>query len=167
MLAYLLAYIPLEYTYRLGKFAVSIIYPLAILGFLPAIIWYRDSYYKFKSRTFKIVCLILILVHIILHISKMDLGAKPMGKYQIISTDNIDRLNSLSIIKCQESDLSQKYQKIVGLDLAKKYPHLKINVLSSDGAIANASETDFMVRGQNLVGEDRNVCLFEIDMRTP
>ncbi len=39
---HLLAYIPLESTYRLGKFASSIIYPLAIFSILPTVFWIRD-----------------------------------------------------------------------------------------------------------------------------
>ncbi|MCC0176712.1 hypothetical protein I4641_06935 [Waterburya agarophytonicola K14] len=166
---YLFAYIPLDFTYRLGKFVVSLIYPLAILGLLPTILWYRDSYYHAKSRTFKLIGSGLITLHLVLHLSQMSLSVKPMGKYQLISTKNVNKIDSLTIIKCQKSDPSQKYQKIVGLDLAKQYPDLKINILTEDSAIANYPATDLILRGRDIEIEDDDnddniVCAFEIDI---
>ena len=96
-LIYLWAYIPLEYTYRLGKLAVSIIYPLAILGILPTVLWFRDRYYRPKSGIFKVACTSLVVLHIVLHIDKtLYLRALPVGKYEVVSDTNVDTVNSLN-----------------------------------------------------------------------
>lgn len=163
-LIYLFAYISLDFTYRLGKFAISIIYPLAILGLLPTIIWYRDRYYRYKSSIVKLIYSGLITLHIILHIDKAIMSSKPMGRYQILSNQNIQQINSLTIIKCQKSQESQKYQKIVGLDLAKKYPNLKINVLRTNESIISHPLTDIVLKGKDIIREDKNGCLFDIEL---
>ncbi len=115
-LVYLLAHIPLEYTYRLGKFAVSILYPLATVATLPTVLWFRDRFYHQKSRIFQLTCSVLLILHIILHIDKtLYLQAQPIGKYQLVSASHFEDINSLTIVKCQNASSSQKYQKILGL----------------------------------------------------
>lgn len=162
---YLLAYIPLEYTYRLGKFAVSIIYPLAILGILPTLFWFRDRYYRKKSRIVKLIYSIVLVLHIVLHIDKtLYLRAQPIGKYKIVSTDNIDTINNLTIVRCTESSISQKYQKIVGLDLAKQYPDLAINVITDKNLTHNLSQSEAILKGMDVIGKRKNLCIFKINL---
>lgn len=162
---YLFAYIPLEYTYRLGKFAVSILYPLATVATLPTILWFRDRVYRHKSRIFKLSCSVLLVVHIILHVDKtLYLKAQPAGKYQFISTANIEDIESLTIVRCINASVSQKYQKILGLDLAKKYPNIAINVITNKSLMNNFPASDAILKGQDVVGEDKNLCLFKIEL---
>ena len=162
---YLLAYIPLEYTYRLGKFAISILYPLAIFGTLPTLLWFRDKFYRYKSRIFKLCCTLLVVVHIILHVDKtLYLGALPTGKYQLLSTNNIDNIDSLTIIKCSNVSVSQQYQKLLGLELAKKYPNLKINVITDENLLNNFPTSDVITKGKDVPGKDKNLCIFNIEL---
>ena len=161
---YLWAYIPLEFTYRLGKLAISIIHPLAVLGLLPIVLWYRDRYYQNKSAVFKSVCLGLIVLHITLHVDKALTNAQATGKYQIISADKLKKIESLTIVKCKTASVSQRYQKIVGLDLAKQYSNLKINVLSDVEFDRSIPPTDEVLFGRDAVGEEDNLCIFNIDI---
>ncbi len=162
---YLLAYIPLEYTYRLGKFAISILYPLAIAGTLPTVLWFRDKFYLYKPRIFKLCCTFLLVIHIILHIDKtLYLGALPTGKYQILSTNNIDNIDSLTIIKCSNVSVSQQYQKLLGLELAKKYPALAINVITDENLVNNVPTSDVIIKGKDVAGKDKNLCIFNLEL---
>lgn len=162
-LLYLFAYIPLEYTYRLGKFAVSILYPLATVATLPTIFWLRDRIYRKKTIIFKLCCSTLLVLHIILHIDKtLYLGAQPIGKYTIISTENLENIDSLAIIKCSNVSTSQKYQKVLGLELAKKYPKLAINVITDQGLINNFSPVDVILRGEEVMGENKTLCIYNV-----
>lgn len=162
---YLLAYIPLEYTYRLGKFAISILYPLAIAGTLPTVLWFRDKFYLYKPRIFKLGCTFLVVIHIILHIDKtLYLGALPTGKYQILSTNNIDNIDSLTIIKCSNVSVSQQYQKLLGLELAKKYPALAINVITDKNLVNNFPASDVIIKGKDVAGKDKNLCIFNLKL---
>ena len=164
-LIYLWAYIPLEYTYRLGKLAVSIIYPLAILGILPTVLWFRDRYYHRKSGIFKIACTSLLVLHIVLHIDKtLYLRALPVGKYEIVSQESIDTLDTLTILNCEQYSVSRKYQKIVGLDLAKQYPNLAINVITSPNLRDEFPQSEAVVTGIDAVSQDKNLCLFKIKL---
>ena len=171
-LIYLWAYIPLEYTYRLGKLAVSIIYPLAILGILPTVLWFRDRlccasqcYYRSKSSIFKIACTSLLVLHIVLHIDKtLYLRALPVGKYEIVSDESIDRIDTLTILNCEPYSESRKYQKIVGFDLAKQYPDLDINVITSPHLRDKFPQTEAIVTGIDAISQDKNLCLFEIEL---
>ncbi len=161
-LVYLLAYIPLEYTYRLGKFAVSILYPLATVATLPTVLWFRDRFYQRKSLIFQLICSLLLGLHLILHIDKtLYLQAQPIGKYQLISANNIEDLSSLTIIRCQNSSVSQRYEKILGLDLAKQYPNLAINVIT-EYPTANLPPAEATIRGIDLREKDHNLCIFKV-----
>ena len=135
-----------------------------MFGFLPTILWWRDRYYRGKSDLFKFVCSLLITLHIILHIEKALANAQPTGKYQIISTDNIENIKRLTIVRCQQTSVSQKYEKIVGLDLAKQYPQLKINVITEGDITNNYPQTDLILKGTDLKGKEKNLCIFEIDI---
>ncbi len=162
---YLLAYIPLEYTYRLGKFAVSILYPLATVATLPTVLWFRDKFYSHKSRIFQLCCSALLVLHIILHIDKtLYLGALPTGKYQILSTNNVKNIDSLTIIKCLNVSVSQQYQKLLGLELAKKYPDLAINVITDENLMQKFPASDVILRGKDVVGKDKNLCIFNVEL---
>lgn len=163
-LLYLLAYIPLEYTYRLGKLAISIIYPLTIFSILPTILWFRDRYYRQKSRTFQVICLTIVAVHIILHIEKtMSPKALPLGTYNIISNKSTTVAN-LTIIGCEKNSLSQKYERLVGLDLAKKYPDLKIDVVAHSEANSKLLFPNSLAKGIDINHNQENLCLFEINL---
>ncbi len=162
-LLYLFAYIPLEYTYRLGKFAVSILYPLATVATLPTVFWLRDRMYRNKTIIFKLCCSVLLFLHIILHIDKtLYLGAQAIGKYTIISTKNLKNIDSLAIITCSNISTSQQYQKVLGLDLAKKYPELAINVITDQGLINNFAPADVILRGKEVMGESKTLCIYNI-----
>lgn len=162
---YLLAHIPLEYTYRLGKFAVSILYPLATIAILPTVLWLRDRFNYHKSHNLKLVSLVLLVLHIILHIDKtLYLGAQPIGRYQLNSGKNISKIDSLTVVGCIGSTSSQKYEKLLGLDLAKDYPNLDINVITNPNLMNNFSLTDASVRGVNIAGEKHNLCIFELEL---
>ena len=161
-ICYLLAYIPLEYTYRLGKLAISLIYPLAILGMLPAVFWFRDRYYRHKPRAVKIICLTLVVLHIFLHIDKaMSLKALPTGKY-ITSVNKIKTIEELTIVGCENTSISQRYERLVGLDIGKKYPNLKINVIGDSEFNAQSSTTEVITTGKDVSHQDESLCLFEI-----
>ncbi|MEM8722007.1 MAG: hypothetical protein AAGE84_22390 [Cyanobacteria bacterium P01_G01_bin.39] len=163
-LLYFLAYIPLEFTYRLGKFAVSILFPLATVATLPTILWFRDRVYLHKSRLFQLGCFALLIVHIILHIDKtLYLKAQPAGKYNLMTTSQIESIESLTIIGCLNTSVSQKYQKILGLDLAQNHPHLAINVITNKSLMNDFIASDVVLKGKDTVGEDKNLCIFEID----
>ena len=160
---YLLAYIPLEYTYRLGKFAVSILYPLATVATLPTVLWIRDRFNYQKSGKLKLISSILLVLHIVLHIDKtLYLGAQPIGKYQITSASNLSEINSLTIMRCVDASISQKYQKILGLDLAKQYSDTAINVVTDPNLMNNYPPTEAIVKGVNAPGEKYNLCVFDI-----
>ena len=161
-LLYLLAYIPLEYTYRLGKLAISIIYPLTIFSILPTILWFRDRYYRQKSRTFKLICLALISLHIILHIEKiMFPRALPLGRYTI-SPDKIKTVENITIVGCEKTSLSQKYERLVGLDLGKKYPSINIDVIPNSESDSRLLFPEFIVKGIDINHNEENLCLFDI-----
>ena len=164
-LIYLWAYIPLEYTYRLGKLAVSIIYPLAILGILPAVLWFRERYYRPKSGIFKVACTSLVVLHIVLHIDKtLYLRALPVGKYELLSTGRTNTVNSITILNCEQYSVSRKYQKIVGLDLAKQYRDLAVNVITSPNLRDKFPQSEAVVTGIDAVSQGKNLCLFEIEL---
>ncbi|MEM7590990.1 MAG: hypothetical protein AAF383_05640 [Cyanobacteria bacterium P01_A01_bin.83] len=164
-LLYFLAYIPLEFTYRLGKFAVSILFPLATVATLPTILWFRDRFYRHKSRLFQLGCFALLIVHIILHIDKtLYLGAQPAGKYDLVSTSQIENIESLTIIGCLNTSVSQKYQKILGLDLAQHYPHLAINVITNKSLMDDFPASEAVLKGKDTVGKNKNLCIFEINL---
>ncbi|MEO0849214.1 MAG: hypothetical protein AAFY50_22715 [Cyanobacteria bacterium J06648_1] len=160
-LLYLLAYIPLEYTYRLGKLAISIIYPLAILGILPTIFWMRDRFYHQKSRLAKLICLALVGLHIVLHVDKsMSPRALPLGKYTITSVSQNKNISDLTLVGCRQTSISQRYERLVGLDVAKKYPSKKINVVAK--LDEQSAATDLIFSGIDVSHQDENLCLFEL-----
>ncbi|MEO1671641.1 MAG: hypothetical protein AAFR77_12800 [Cyanobacteria bacterium J06631_2] len=160
-LLYLLAYIPLEYTYRLGKLAISIIYPLAILSILPTVFWFRDRFYSQKSLIVKSICLALVGLHIVLHIDKaMSARALPLGKYTVIDSSKIKSVQDVTLVGCQQISNSQKYERLVGLDLAKKYPNLKINVLPK--LKEQVPPSTLIFEGIDIKHQDENLCLFEL-----
>ena len=160
---YLLAYIPLEYTYRLGKFAVSILYPLATVATLPTVLWICDRFNYQKSGKLKLVGSTLLVLHIILHIDKtLYLGAQPIGKYQITSASNLVKIDSLTIVRCIDASISQKYQKILGLDLAKQYPDIEINVVTDPNLMNDFPPTEVIIKGVNALGEKHNLCIFDL-----
>ena len=162
---YLLAHIPLEYTYRLGKFAVSILYPLATVAILPTVLWFRDRFNYHKSRNLKLVGLVLLVLHIILHIDKtLYLGAQPIGKYQLLSSKNVSKIDSLTVVGCMGSTSSQKYEKLLGLDLAKDYSNFAINVITNPYLMNNFPPSDVSIRGVNIAGEKNNLCVFELEL---
>ena len=162
---YLLAHIPLEYTYRLGKFAVSILYPLATVAILPTVLWFRDRFSYHKSRNLKLIGLVLLVLHIILHIDKtLYLGAQPIGKYQLISSQNISKIDSLTVVGCIGSTSSQKYEKLLGLNLAKDYSNFAINIITNPNLMNNFPPADASIRGINIVGEKNNLCIFELEL---
>lgn len=161
---YLLAHIPLEYTYRLGKFAVSILYPLATVAILPTVIWFRDRVYR-KPYIFKLLCGVVLVLHIILHVDKtLYLGAQPVGKYQIAEDNNLATLDRLTIIKCRNASSSQKYEKILALDLAKQYPNLSIEAITDPNLANTFSSSAPVIKGMDLLAEDRNICIFQIEL---
>ena len=161
---YLLAYIPLEYTYRLGKLAISLIYPLAMLGILPAIIWFRDRYYLRKPRVIKIIYLTLIVIHVWLHIDKtMSPRALPLGKYNL-SVPEVITDKKLTIVGCSNTSTSQKYERLFGLDLGKKYPELQIDVVSESEFNSQSQLFKSVNKGIDIKHRDENLCLFEINL---
>lgn len=163
-LLYLFAYIPLDYTYRLGKFAISILYPLAIVATLPTTFWLRDRLYANKSRRIKLLYSALIVLHIILHIDKtLYLGAQPIGKYEILATDNIKAIDSATIIRCLNVSSSQQYEKILGLELAKKYPKIAFDVITDQGLMDNLFTSDITLKGKEVMGEKKNLCIYSIE----
>ncbi|MEL6930197.1 MAG: hypothetical protein AAFO95_16390, partial [Cyanobacteria bacterium J06600_6] len=162
---YLLAYIPLEYTYRLGKLAISLIYPLAMLGILPAILWFRDRYYRYYSHTFKVICLTLVTLHVFLHIEKiMSPRSLPLGTYSIIPNQNIRTIKELTIVGCKNTSFSQKYERLLALDLGKKHPELNINVVSNSDFNSQSHLSATINQGIDIKHNDENLCLFEIKL---
>ena len=162
-LLYLFAYIPLEYTYRLGKFAISILYPLATVATLPTVLWLRDKFYSRKNLIFKICCSVFIVLHIILHIDKtLYLGAQPTGKYTIVYSKNSKNIDSLTIIKCSNVSTSQQYEKLLGLELAKKHPDITIDAITDNSLINNNFTSDLILRGQDITGDSKNLCIYQV-----
>ena len=87
--AYLLAFIPLEYTYRLMKIAISLIYPLTIFGLLPFILWSKNQLQR-KSFWIRNTVLILAIAHTIFHIYKVfDINYYPSGKFVLSNPSNL------------------------------------------------------------------------------
>ena len=171
-ISYLLAYIPLEYTYRLGKIAISVIWPLSIFALLPFARWFGNEVLLNKSKIFKFIFSIFIFIHIILHIDKtLDIQARPSGKYILNSNSDINQVQNITLVRCLNLHESNQYEIMAGLRLAKQYPNININAIAQEikipvnevSAKDSISENNKVIRGFTVTDNKKNLCSFEIN----
>jgi hypothetical protein len=161
---YLLAYIPLESTYRLMKIAISLIYPLAIFGLLPLILWCKNWLPK-KSSWIQNGVLLLAIAHTIFHIYKVfDLHPFPSGSFTLLNKARLENVQSIVIVGCKDVHESQFYERLVGLQIARHYPNLLVNVLHSPENLSDSPTGDIFIYGQTISEETAktNACHFSI-----
>jgi hypothetical protein len=161
---YLLAHIPLESTYRLMKIVISIIYPLAIFGLLPLIQLGR-SQLAIKPVWMYRVTMALVALHVVLHIHKtFDLRAFPTGDFAVSNASQLPRIQRLAIVGCKGVHKSQFYERLVGLQLARRYPHLTVTVFRSSDYLDASVKTDLIVYGTAIPNKSTksNTCHFSL-----
>ncbi|WP_157072229.1 hypothetical protein [Picosynechococcus sp. PCC 73109] len=163
---YLLAYIPLESTYRLGKIAISLIYPLGIFALLPVVVWLKD-YFRQQANWQRQAVLGLAIAHVVFHIYKItDATTFPSGQVTMPSPaqqKELSQLNSITIIGCERVHQSQFYERLVGLQVAKQNPHLQVNVVNEPANLTPDIMGDRLVFGQIIPGPTPryNACKFD------
>ncbi|MBK1986405.1 hypothetical protein A0J48_002370 [Sphaerospermopsis aphanizomenoides BCCUSP55] len=161
---YLLAFIPLEHTYRLMKIAISLIYPLAIFGLLPLILWWRNRLTK-KSAWIKNGVLFLATVHTIFHIGKVfDLNTFPTGSFTLSNKAQLENVKSIVIVGCKDVNESQFYERLVGLQIARQYPNIVVNVFQSADKLNDSPTGDIFIYGKTIPDATSkiNACHFSI-----
>lgn len=161
---YLLAYIPLEYTYRLGKIAISLIYPISIFGLL-SFSHLINSKLANKTQRIKAVALCCLAVHAGFHVFKtLDLSTYPAG---IVSSSGINKYQNqqeLTVVGCKDTHISQKYERLVGFQLAGRYPHLSIDVVEQPKNLKTSPRGDRLIFGEVIQDNTKAnpVCHFSL-----
>lgn len=161
---YLLAHIPLESTYRLMKIVISIIYPLAIFGLLPLLRLGRRQL-AIKPVWMYRVAMVVVALHVVLHIHKtFDLRAFPTGDVVVSNDSQLPMIQSLAIVGCKGVHKSQFYERLVGLQLARRYPHLTVTVFRSSDYLDASIKTDLIVYGTAVPNQSTksNTCHFSL-----
>lgn len=157
-IGYLLAYIPLENTYRLMKIAISIIYPIAIFGLLPLILWCRNRLEK-KYYFIQKAVLVLAIAHAIWHVHTVfNLRPFPAGNFTLVNKTKLENTRSIAIVGCRDVHESQFYERLVGLTIARQFPNLSVLVVRSPENVADISPKDTIVYGKTR----ENSCHFDI-----
>ncbi|HEY9694500.1 MAG TPA: hypothetical protein V6D15_20040 [Oculatellaceae cyanobacterium] len=162
---YLLAYISLENTYRLMKISISIIYPLAIFGLLPVILWCKKQLDK-KPFWMQKGVLILAIAHTVFHIYKVfDLHSFPSGSLILSNKARLENIQSVVIVGCKDAHESQSYERLVGFQIARQYPNLIVNVIPSPDKISESPKGDIFIYGKTIPEETTkiNSCHFYIN----
>lgn len=162
--SYLLAFIPLNSTYRLMKIGISVIYPLAIFALLPLLLWWGHILIQ-QPRWIRRSVLILAIAHTIFHVYKVfDLKPFPTGTFAIVNPDRLESVQSVAVVACQGIHSSQFYERLVGLQLARRYPHLQVNVFRPSASLTEAIRGDLIIYGKTVPGTipRRNTCHFSI-----
>jgi hypothetical protein len=163
-IGYLLAFIPLENTYRLMKIAISLIYPLVIFSLLPFILWSKKQLAR-KSVKLRNGIFILAIAHTIFHIYKVfELNPYPAGNLTLSNPSRLENISTLVIVGCQDVHVSQFYERLVGLQIARSYPQLQVNVVSNSESLNSISTGDLVIYGKTIPDEigQRNACHFSI-----
>ena len=161
---YLLAYIPLEHTYRLMKIAISLVYPLAIFGLLPFILWSKQKL-SHKSPWLRNGILVLAIAHAVFHIHKtFDLNSTPSGNFTLNHPEKLEDLENISIVACPDVHSSQFYERLVGLNIARRYPNLEVNVVKFPELLEDIPNKNMIVYGETIIEEKTNkkTCHFSI-----
>ena len=160
---YLLAFIPLEHTYRLMKIAISLVYPLAILGLLPFILWCKNQLLK-KPSWLQTIFFVLAVAHTIFHIYKtFDLKPYPAGNFTITNANELSKAEKITIVACQDVHVSQFYERLVGLQLALRYPQLQVNVVKFTDDIENIPQPNKIIYGQTIeTTNQQKACSFSL-----
>ena len=162
--AYLLAFIPLEHTYRLMKIAISLVYPLAIFGLLPFILWSRKKLSQ-KQPWLRNSVLVLSIAHTVFHIHKtFDLNPYPTGNLTLTNPEKLESLENITIVACQDVHQSQFYERLVGLQLARRYPNLEVNVVKFPELLQEIENKNMIVYGETIIEPKSNkkTCHFSI-----
>ncbi len=162
--SYLLAHIPLESTYRLMKIAISIIYPLAIFGLLPLLLWGRKQLASKPTWIYRVVMLVAVL-HVVLHIHKtFDLRSFPSGSFTVSNASQLENIRSIAVVGCKGVHKSQFYERLVGLQLARRHPNLIVNVFRSADDLEVSLKADLVVYGKVIADQTENThtCHFSI-----
>jgi hypothetical protein len=161
---YLLAFIPLESTYRLMKIAISVIYPLAIFGLLSLILWWKERLNK-KSGLMAKGLLVLAIAHTVFHIDAVfDLHPFPSGSLTLSNPAKLENIKSVAIVGCKDVHESQFYERLVGLQIARRYPNLLVNVFHSSENVSSSPTEDIVIYGKTVREEStkKNACHFSI-----
>ncbi|MEO0948860.1 MAG: hypothetical protein AAFY11_12085 [Cyanobacteria bacterium J06641_5] len=86
---YLIAYILFEYTYRLGKVAISFLWPLGIFALPPLFGWFTNSDWFVKNWKFRQIAIAILAIHMVLHVGKsFDQKARPSGTSRLLTIQN-------------------------------------------------------------------------------
>ncbi len=150
-LGYLLAYIPLEHSYRLMKIVISLVYPIAIFGVLPFIMWSKNKL-EGKSNLVKQIFLVLAIAHVIFHIHKVfDLNPYPTGNFTITNPEKLKYVQNITLVACPEVHVSQFYERLVGLKIARLYPNLQVNVIKFPEDIEQITNPETIVYGETRI----------------
>ena len=94
----------------------------------------------------------------------MSPRALPLGKYNVASIDKVNMVNLLTIVGCKNTSSSQKYERLAGLDLGKKYPELDINVVPDLKSNSLSLTSGSIAAGIDTKHRNENLCLFEIQL---
>ncbi|ANV85115.1 hypothetical protein AWQ21_12445 [Picosynechococcus sp. PCC 7003] len=166
---YLLAFIPLDYTYRLMKIAVTVIYPLAIWGGLQLLLWFQTLLASKGSNTMSYGLSILVIAHVILNIHTTWTHATlPSGQVTLENAIALEQANQVAIIGCPRAHISQHYERLVGLQLALRYPHVTFNVFSIKEELTHSERYDLLLVGEHPDSQPNQdpaietACLFTI-----
>ncbi len=167
---YLLAFIPLDYTYRLMKIAISIFYPLMIFALPPFLLWVNFVFDQNKNKWLKKTILILLVFHMILNFyTTLARGTFPSGNLLIHDINVLKNHQHLAIVGCPQNHVSQYYERLVGLQIARHYPNLQVDVFSKIKGLTNPQDYDVLIQGTHPKeiseenNEDRNMaCEFTI-----
>ena len=146
------------------KIAISLIYPLAIFGLLPLILWCKNRLTK-KSSFIRNGVLVLAIAHAIFHIYKVfDLHSFPSGSFTLSNKARLENVQSIVIVGCKDVHESQFYERLVGLQIARNYPNLLVNVLHSSENLSDSPKGDLFIYGKTIPEEKAkiNTCHFSI-----
>ena len=135
--AYLLAYVFLEHTYRLGKLAISTVWPLATLALLPVLLWGWQGWRSRFPRKAPAIALFLLSVHTVLHLEKAEsVQSRVVGQLQLTGWVPAE-VERIVLSPCENRANYQFYGRLAGLRLAREFPELAIEV---NGAVAESGD---------------------------
>lgn len=157
-IAYLIAHLPLDSTYRLGKVAISFIWPLAIFALIPLSQWLYNQ--TSRNKTYRLLLIIFVTSHILLHFDySFSHTPRAYGIFDITAV-NFNQFNQIIVMGCSDVHISNRYEIMAGFKLARNHPNLEINVISDQGNESNFAEKITVIKGNSIPINEKNICSY-------
>ena len=87
-----------------------------------------------------------------------------MGNFTLVNPERLQNLDNITLLACPDIHQSQFYERLVGLQIARTYPDLEVNVVKFPELLAEISQKDLVIYGETVVEPETNkkTCNFSI-----